>query len=155
VAEPRPTPGFLVWRLAMRWRTAVDRAVEDLGLTHAQYSVLASLYGLARAGGQPSQRELAEHTGMDAIYVSKLVRALEGAGLVQRTEHPDDARAVQLALTRDGRTVAKGAIAIVHDLLEQLTSPLGGLRGKDTATFVAALQTLLAAPLPDMTGGRS
>ncbi|MFC9056332.1 MarR family transcriptional regulator, partial [Streptomyces anthocyanicus] len=44
------TPGFLVWRLANKWRVAVDRAVAPLGLTHAQYSVVASLYGMQRAG---------------------------------------------------------------------------------------------------------
>ena len=38
-----PTPGYLVWRLSMKWRVAMDRAVAPLGLTHAQYVVLASL----------------------------------------------------------------------------------------------------------------
>jgi DNA-binding MarR family transcriptional regulator len=147
-----PTPGFLVWRLAMRWRTAVDRAVAPLGLTHAQYSLLASLAGMVRGGRHPSQRELADHTGMEPIYVSKLVRALEGSGLVTRGVHPDDPRAVQLDLTDDGRAVVAKAIAIVHDLLEEVTAPLGGLRGEGTAAFVESLQTLLAAPLPDPTG---
>ena len=59
-----PTPGFLVWRLSMKWRAAVDRAVAPLGLSHAQYSVLAALYGMNRSGVFPSQRELAEHTGL-------------------------------------------------------------------------------------------
>jgi hypothetical protein len=33
------------------------------GLTHAQYSVLASLRGMVRVGARPSQRRLAEHIG--------------------------------------------------------------------------------------------
>src|SRR4051794_21298200 len=99
VAEMRPSPGFLVWRLAMRWRTAVARAVADLGLTPAQYSLLASLYAMVRSGRHPSQRELADHTGMEPIYVSKLVRSLEHAGLVTRAAHPADTRAVQLDIT--------------------------------------------------------
>ena len=49
------TPGFLVWRLSMKWRVAVDRAVAPLGLTHAQYSLVASLHGMQRAGLRPSQ----------------------------------------------------------------------------------------------------
>jgi DNA-binding MarR family transcriptional regulator len=138
-----PTPGFLVWRVSLRWRASVDRAVAPLGLTHAQYSVLASLYAMARSGGRPSQRELADHTGLEAIYVSKLVRALERSGLVERPEHPDDARAVQLALTPAGRDVAERAIAVVHDLLEELTAPLGGLTGDRTRTLVAILTDLL------------
>ena len=56
-----PTPGYLVWRLSTRWRVAVDRALAPLGLTHAQYSVLASLLELRSGGVRPSQRALAEH----------------------------------------------------------------------------------------------
>ena len=41
----RPTTGFLLWRLTTRWRAAVDRALAPMGLTHAQYTLLASLYG--------------------------------------------------------------------------------------------------------------
>ena len=74
------TPGFLVWRLSMKWRAAVDRAVADLGLTHAQYSVLASLLesmsgpttrarvwrGLTQTGARA--RTLAEHRAiLDAL----------------------------------------------------------------------------------------
>lgn len=38
----------------MKWRGAVDRAVAPLGPTHAQHSVLASLYGTQRGGGGPA-----------------------------------------------------------------------------------------------------
>lgn len=142
------TPGFLIWRLAMRWRTAVDRAVGPLGLTHAQYSVLASLFGMTRDGSRPSQRALAEHTGMEVIYVSKLVRSLAHDGLIERRADPADSRAVQLDLTDRGRHVATDAIDVVHDLLEDVTAPLGGLDGAATAELVRMLETLLATPLP-------
>jgi hypothetical protein len=48
------TTGYLLWRVATKWRAAVDRAVAPLGLTHAQYSLLASLYGLSRSGTAPA-----------------------------------------------------------------------------------------------------
>src|SRR5215468_8364647 len=92
------TTGYLLWRVATKWRAAVDRAVAPLGLTHAQYSVLASLYGLSRTGSRPSQRELADFTGLEPIFVSKLVRALEASGILVRDEHPSDPRAVSLRL---------------------------------------------------------
>lgn len=143
-----PTPGFLVWRLSMKWRAAVDRAVAPLGLTHAQYSMLSSLYGMVRAGERPSQRRLADHTGLEPIYVSKLVRALEAAGLVERTTDPTDSRAIRLALTDAGSDVAERAIAVVRDLQDELTAPLGGTRGRRTQNLVRELETLLAAPGP-------
>ncbi|MGO4429830.1 MarR family winged helix-turn-helix transcriptional regulator, partial [Streptomyces sp. MCAF7] len=101
-AAESATAGFLVWRLSMKWRVAVDRAVVPLGLTHAQYSLMASLYGMSRSGLRPSQRRLADHTGLEPLYVSKLARALEAAGLVARTRDPSDPRAMQLSLTEQG-----------------------------------------------------
>ncbi|MFF2776835.1 MarR family winged helix-turn-helix transcriptional regulator [Streptomyces sp. NPDC058052] len=154
--SPGPTAGFLVWRLANKWRVAVDRALAPLGLTHAQYVLVASLYGMGRSGERPSQRRLADHTGLEALYVSKLARALESAGLVERTRDPRDPRAVQLALTEEGRTVARRAVDVVRDLLEQLLEPLGGRESARTRAFTDELTTLLGVPLsppaPESTG---
>ncbi|MFI2782031.1 MarR family winged helix-turn-helix transcriptional regulator [Streptomyces sp. ALB3] len=144
---PGPTPGFLVWRLANKWRVAVDRALAPLGLTHAQYALVASLYGMQRAGERPSQRRLADHTGLEALYVSKLARALETAGLIGRTRDPRDPRAVQLALTERGEVVTRQAITVVQELHQQLLEPLGGLDAPRTRTFTDELRTLLDAPL--------
>ncbi|RST23780.1 MarR family transcriptional regulator, partial [Streptomyces sp. WAC04770] len=122
--SPGPTPGFLVWRLANKWRVAVDRAVAPLGLTHAQYSLVSSLYGMQGAGERPSQRQLADHTGLEALYVSKLARALESAGLVDRTRDPRDPRAVRLALTEQGEAVTRQAVEVVQQLVRQLLDHL-------------------------------
>ncbi|MGW0822940.1 MarR family winged helix-turn-helix transcriptional regulator [Streptomyces sp. NPDC002845] len=141
------TPGFLVWRLSMKWRVAVDRAVAPLGLTHAQYALVASLYGMQRSGERPSQRRLADHTGLEPLYVSKLARALETAGLLERARDPRDPRAVQLALTEQGRAVTRRAIEVVQGLLRQLLEPLGGLDSARTREFTRELTALLDAPL--------
>ncbi|MEU3885136.1 MarR family transcriptional regulator [Streptomyces sp. NPDC029041] len=141
------TPGFLVWRLSMKWRVAVDRAVAPLGLTHAQYSLVASLHGMQRSGERPSQRRLADHTGLEPLYVSKLARALEAAGLLERSRDPRDPRAVQLALTERGLDVTRRAIEVVHGLLGQLLDPLGGLGSERTRAFTRELTALLDAPL--------
>ena len=152
VSENVPGPGFLVWRLSLKWRSAVDRAVAPLGLTHAQYSVLASLFGMVRAKRRPSQRELADYTGMEPIYVSKLVRALERAGLVERAEHPADTRAIQLTLTPAGRDIATRAVAVVRELQDQLTTAIGGRNSKRTRALMDTLQTLLDTPLREGSG---
>jgi MarR family transcriptional regulator, organic hydroperoxide resistance regulator len=144
VKEVEANAGYLVWRLSMRWRAAVDRAVAPLGLTQAQYSLLASLYGLSQDGGRPSQRELADFTGLDAIYVSKLARALERAGFVVRAAHATDTRAVELSLTDHGTDVVRSAVRAVASLQERLTGPLGGSRGSRTREFTAMLVELLA-----------
>jgi len=142
-----PTPGYLVWRLSNKWRVAVDRALAPLGLTHAQYVFLASLFGMARAGQFPSQRELADRTGLEALYVSKLARNLDADGLIQRTRDTADTRTVRLALTDRGREVVEPAIAQVAVLLDRLLAPLGGRDDERTAAFVRDLALLLDTPL--------
>ncbi|QRP43718.1 MarR family winged helix-turn-helix transcriptional regulator [Amycolatopsis sp. FDAARGOS 1241] len=138
-----PTTGHLVWRLSLKWRAAVDRTVKPLGLTQAQYSLLATLTGLVRRGVRPSQRELADHMGLEPLHVSKLARALEQAGLLTRPPDPDDPRAVRLDLTERGHEVITEAIKLVRDLHEDLTANIGGPRSDGTRRFRATLQTLL------------
>jgi MarR family transcriptional regulator, organic hydroperoxide resistance regulator len=142
-----PTPGYLVWRLSMKWRVAVDRALAPLGLTHAQYVLLSSLYGLERAGRQPTQRELADHTGLEPLYTSKLARALDADGLIRRDPDPADTRAVRLALTERGNEVVRPAITEVSKLLDRLMAPLGGRGGQRAKALARDLATLLEAPL--------
>ncbi len=57
------TTGSLVWHLGLRWRAGgLTERSRTWGLTHAQYSVLASLHGLVSAGGRAeSARTLSAH----------------------------------------------------------------------------------------------
>ena len=145
-AEVRHNAGFLIWRLSMGWRAAMDRVLEPLGLTQAQYAVLAPLYGMSRGGARPSQRELADLTGLDAVYISKLVRALERAGFVERRASTADSRAVELTLTDHGVAAVKEAMPLVVRLRDELSKPLGGIDGERTRQLAEMLVELLDAP---------
>ena len=138
-----PTTGYLVWRLSMRWRSQVDRVVAPFGLTHATYSVLASLHSLTRSGAAPRQRELAAVTGLDAPYVSKLIASLERDGLVRRVEHPEDTRAVQLGITPAGRRTIERAVTVVRQLHDEVLAPIGGPDGRQARQLRSTLQQLL------------
>jgi MarR family transcriptional regulator, organic hydroperoxide resistance regulator len=148
-AEVRQNVGFLIWRVSMRWRAAMDRTLAPLGLTHAQYSVLAPLYGMAAGGAQPSQRELADFTGLDPVYVSKLVRALEREGFLSRSVSASDPRAVELALTARGTDAVQAGIRLVSTMRDRLTGPLGGNAGARTAELAELLLELVDAPEAD------
>ncbi|GAA5111434.1 MarR family transcriptional regulator [Pseudonocardia adelaidensis] len=126
---------------------AVDRSLAPLGLTHAQYVLLAALYGLESVGRRPSQRELADETGLEALYVSKLARTLEAKELIARRRDPHDTRAVRLTLTDRGRAAVQSAMQTVQDLLERLLEPIGGRHSERTAALVHDLAALLDAPL--------
>jgi DNA-binding MarR family transcriptional regulator len=80
---------------------------------------------------------------LEPIFVSKLARALENAGLIQRAEHLDDPRAVQLHLTQRGTEVVQRAIGVVMALQEELTAPIGGTTGQTNRELVRTLQILL------------
>jgi DNA-binding MarR family transcriptional regulator len=149
--EVRRNVGYLIWRLSMRWRAAMDRELVPFGLTQAQYSVLAPLYGMSRAGLRPSQRELADLTGLDAVYISKLVRALEREGFVTRSTKAADPRAVEVSLTEHGAAILPEAVKVVTDLRQRLTAPLGGNDGARTGELAEMLRQLL--DLPETDGG--
>ena len=144
--KPRaPTIGSLVWHLANRWKTEVDRAVAPFGLTHAQYSVLATLHEMRAQKLEPTQRELAEQVELTPIFVSKLLRALEGAGLVLRRPDAQDSRAVRLDLTERGSEVAGEARAVVRALDRRLTAPLGTAGGPKARALAETLRALMQA----------
>ena len=140
-----PTIGSLVWHVSLRWRAAVDRAVAPLGLTHAQYSAMASLRALTATGERPSQRRLATYTGLGPIYTSKLVRVLEARRMVAREPDPADGRAVLLSLTDHGLDVIDRAIPIVRALNDELLAPVGGADSPAAAVFAQTLRAVLEA----------
>ena len=140
---PPPSIGYLVWHLTLRWRAELDRTLAPLGLTSAQYAVLASLHGLSRSGARPSQRELADFAGLEPMHVSKLIRALQQAGLVERSGHPADTRAVQLSITDRGHQVVSAARTKVLELEERRLEPLGGSGSRRSAELRETLLDLL------------
>lgn len=138
-----PSTGWLIWQVALRCRNALDRALAPLGLTNAQYGVLAALHGLTRAGVNPSQRELADVAGLEPMYVSKLARSLQDAGLVERATDPADSRAIRLALTDEGVRVMTAARRIVIANDDNTLTPLGGRASPQTTELHRQLIALL------------
>jgi len=140
---PPPSVGFLVWQLSTRWQLELDRALAPLDLTATRYAVLASLQALSRDGYAPRQRELADLSGLDRILVSKVVRVLEGAGMLTRTHHPDDNRAVAVRITEHGRATVAEARSKVLELETQRFTALGGRGSPRAEQLVESLHALL------------
>lgn len=113
--DPWSNPGFLLWRVTLRWQRAVAANLRPLDLTHPQFVVLASTWWLGRDGEPPSQRELADHTGMDAMTTSQVARALEAKGLIVRAPDAHDSRMKRLSVTDAGAALAGRAVERVED----------------------------------------
>lgn len=134
-------PGFLLWHATLEWQRQVAAALRDVGLTHVQFVLLAGTHWLEQRSGPPSQRELADHAGTDAMMTSQVVRALERAGLLVRSSDPDDARVKRLTTTAGGADLARRAVGLVEqvdqrvfgavDDLEALQRALRRVAGRD------------------------
>ncbi len=114
--QPSASPGFLLWQVATLWQRHLRTALDAVGLTHAQFVLLASAGWLeGHADGAPvTQAQIAEHARTDAVMTSEVLRTLERKGFLERLPHPDDARARRIVLTSVGGALVKQAIALVE-----------------------------------------
>ena len=87
--------------------TELDELLRPLGLTFARYEVLV-LLSFSRRGALPLGK-IGERLQVHATSVTPLVKRLEAAGLIQRTPHPEDGRAVLASITPEGRHVLQQA----------------------------------------------
>jgi DNA-binding MarR family transcriptional regulator len=112
---PDESPGFLLWRVTLRWQRVIVAALRPLGLTHVQFVLLASVWWLASVAKEgPTQRRVAEHAGTDPMMASQVLRALEARRLITRDPDPDDSRARRLGITPGGAALARRAVAVVE-----------------------------------------
>lgn len=108
--------GFALWQVSNLWQRTMRRALQDFGLTHVQFGLLAGLAAMQRAhGGQVTQAELAAFCHVDPMMTSQVLRTLEAAGWVERLPHPTDTRAKCPTLTLAGRALLAHASPAVSD----------------------------------------
>jgi DNA-binding MarR family transcriptional regulator len=132
-ARERPdldvTPMGLIGRLG-RLRAHLTRAHETAfqrhGLNGASFDLLATL----RRSGPPfrlSPSDLLDTMMITSGTMTNRIDQLEKQGLVERLPHPDDRRALLVALTDKGRDVIDAAVTDhvenQHRLVETLTPP--------------------------------
>ncbi|MFF9211240.1 MULTISPECIES: GNAT family N-acetyltransferase [unclassified Streptomyces] len=84
------------------------------------------LFEIGEAGTGVPLRELRARLGLDAGYLSRMVKALQAQGLVRLRAHPDDSRVRTVELTAAGRVEIKEqnrrADALATGLLDGLTA---------------------------------
>lgn len=111
------SPGFLLWQLTNEWQRKQRKALAKVGLTHAQFVVLANVLWLTTHSEAPiTQQDIAEHAHIDKMMLSDLVMTLCKKKLLHRTKHKDDKRAYALTLTDKGHKLALKAIPIVEGI---------------------------------------
>src|SRR5215831_14916297 len=102
--------------VARMLKTYADQQVRQLGMTRAQWAVLARLEiceGL-------KQSELAEMLDIQPITLTRLVDRMCDNGLIERRSDPDDRRAKRLYLTPAARPLMERLFVLGRTLMNEV-----------------------------------
>jgi DNA-binding MarR family transcriptional regulator len=145
-AEQRPEQDFSALGIVVRIQLlsklmteSAERALGQLGLKLWEYDVLSAL----RRQGRPyemSASELAQASMLTSGTVTTRIDGLEDRGFVERMSSPDDRRAVNIQLTREGRDLIDQAIGA---RLSSAEAQLDRLSKQERVSVSTALRKLL------------
>ncbi|MFV0421472.1 MarR family winged helix-turn-helix transcriptional regulator [Oleidesulfovibrio sp.] len=110
------SPGFLLWKASNKLQRLHRAALKEFDLSPTQFSVLASIVYLGSDEDQLTQALLCQHTQMDKMLVSDVVRALCKKQLVTRFANPADRRSFIITATSDGERLANKTVKIVESI---------------------------------------
>jgi DNA-binding MarR family transcriptional regulator len=100
-----------------------EETVRRNGVTPQQYQLMLALKGFP-GRDWAVVRELAERLQLRHHSVVELVDRAQAQGLVRRTAHPDDARAVRVLLTEAGEQLLGRLSALHRDELRRMDAVL-------------------------------
>src|SRR3954466_12264857 len=123
--NPRREFAFVLNDVARLLRTYADQRARRLGITRAQWAVMARL---EHAEGL-KQSELAEILDLQPITLTRLVDRLCANGMIERRADPNDRRAKRLHLTPLARPLMDRLAELGQDMMGTV------LEGFDLATI--------------------
>ena len=126
---------FNINDVARLLKTYADQRARDLGMTRAQWAVLARV---ERSEGL-KQCELADTLDLQPITLTRLIDRLCDGGLIERRSDPDDRRAKRLYLTPAARPVLDGLTRLGQDIMATV---LAGIEPGAVEQLLAHLLTL-------------
>jgi DNA-binding MarR family transcriptional regulator len=134
--EANRSVGYLVKRCGIVMTQIAERAFETQPISFTHWIILMSLTQRPHC----SPTELSAQTGHDMGALTRVVDHLEREGLVVRERSQHDRRAVEIAITLEGRRLAQGGKRVVVELLNQL---LGPYSKAEIEAFISLLQRFL------------
>lgn len=139
--EPGPLPaltdrlGYLLKHAQLRLAELNSAALAPFGISGRQLAVLIAIDDRE----SQSQQEVARRMAVDRTTMVALIDDLEGNGLVERQQDPDDRRKNVVVLTGAGRTTLRQANAATGEAERRF---LGSLSDDESATLKKALQAI-------------
>jgi len=138
-ADPNDHAGYLMWQVGMTWQRKLKNSLDPLGITHAQFLLLAALDYLSSQKNIVSQQDLANHIHIDKMMTSKILRTLQKKGLLSRRKSKIDTRSRTLTLSESGTVLLEKAFAVVRRVDDDFLVSLG----LNSMTFTDDLRKLL------------
>lgn len=136
-AGPSDSPGFLLWRVTLRWQRTMTRALAPLHLTHTQFVLLAAVWWLSSEGRLPSEQQLARLAGTDVATTGAELDELAARELLVRSSDPIDPDDPVFGITGAGSALAERSILVVEAADQEFFEPV-----EETPEFGAALYRL-------------
>lgn len=137
-SELSRNPAYQLWLATNSWQRVVRKALQPLGLTHVQYTVLASVALLGEGGTVVTQTDVCRFGSLDPNMVSEVVGCLVTRGLLIRQDHPTDRRARQLQLSDAGSEMVLAAKQASRPAMEEFFAPLGS-ESKELARMLGVI----------------
>jgi DNA-binding MarR family transcriptional regulator len=134
--EAESSLGFLVKRCGVLMTRIAERRFASEPISFTQWIVLANLARFEHV----SATTLSEETGYDMGALTRIVDGLETGGLVRRERCKHDRRAVEIALTPEGRRRLQGGKRVVVGLLNELATPYSR---RELETLIELMQRML------------
>lgn len=125
VEKAEDSSGFLLWQVTSLWQREIRNSLEPLSLTHSQFVLLASILWLTQQQKEVTQIVLSDHTKIDPMTTSTVIRTLMQKGYVDRREHSTDTRAKSVRLTASGEKITKAAVKKIETFDHDFFSVLG------------------------------
>jgi len=118
---------------------ALDRGFLDSEFSLTEVRVLFEL----RQRGTTTASVVGDELGLDAAYLSRLIRDFERRGLLTRTRSRADRRQAILRLTAKGRRVFDGLDARQHAAVTEMMAPLPRATRREVVRSMARIEELL------------
>ncbi|MBF9132278.1 winged helix-turn-helix transcriptional regulator [Plantactinospora sp. S1510] len=129
--------------IAIRHRARAAAKLAELGLHPGHEAILL----LLDAYGPQTQKQLAVGAGCEPPSITLMVRKLEAAGLLSRRSSTQDARAVVVALTDQGRAVIAPLKELWRDLADETVASLTSTSAEQLLAVLTDLANGLRRPL--------
>ncbi|WP_420145404.1 MarR family winged helix-turn-helix transcriptional regulator [Sphingobium sp.] len=100
LSDPKRALAHKMAPVARAWRQLADSVLAEFGVSN---STAWCLIHIDRLGGEVRQNDLAESLDIAQPSLVRTLDQVQSAGLVQRTQHPDDKRSNIISLTDAGQ----------------------------------------------------